>query len=82
MRTVDEDEPLELWAACRDALQRPVGELRAVHLDGRDRPAHVAPDEPRLIERWDGVQWLPETIADGYAAAQRIVHGIRGDGVF
>lgn len=79
---MDQDEPLELWAACREAVRRPVGELRAVRLDRREAPAHVDPRGPRLIERWDGVQWMPETIADGYAAAQRIVHGIRGDGRF
>ncbi|MFF4330731.1 DUF6087 family protein [Streptomyces sp. NPDC001591] len=75
------EEPLDLWAACRDALRRPVGELRAVLLDGTDSPAHVRPSEPRLILRWDGTEWVPETIAPDYATAQRIVHGIRGDGV-
>ncbi|MER7845984.1 DUF6087 family protein [Kitasatospora sp. NPDC096077] len=79
---MDEDEPLELWAECRSAFQRPAGELRAVHLDEIDRPAHVNPAAPRLIERWDGVQWVPETIATDFAAAQRLVHGIRGDGSF
>lgn len=77
----DPEEPLELRAACRDALRRPVGELKAVLMDGQESPAHVRPSEPRLILRWDGVGWVPETIAEDYAAAQRIVHGIRGDGV-
>ncbi|MEV7589716.1 DUF6087 family protein [Streptomyces sp. NPDC089922] len=77
-----QDEPLELWAACRDALRRPVGELKAALLDdGTESPAHVRPSEPRLILRWDGTQWVPETIAPDYPTAQRIVHGIRGDGV-
>ncbi|MFD5438153.1 DUF6087 family protein [Kitasatospora sp. NPDC127067] len=74
------NEPLELWAACREALRRPVGELKAVRLDGRQVASHVDPSAPRLILRWDGVEWVPETIANGYATAQRIVHGIRGDG--
>ncbi|WP_369184625.1 DUF6087 family protein [Streptomyces sp. Y1] len=49
---------------------------------GREAAAHAEPKEPRLILRWDGVQWVPETIAPDYAAAQRLVHGIRGDGSF
>ncbi|MER6517974.1 DUF6087 family protein [Streptomyces sp. NPDC001553] len=77
----DADEPLELWAACRDALRRPAGELKAVMMDGRESPAHLRPSEPRLILRWDGIEWVPDTIAEDYATAQRIVHGIRGDGV-
>ncbi|MCB5179524.1 DUF6087 family protein [Streptomyces antimicrobicus] len=77
----DGDEPLELWAACRDALRRPTGEMKAVLLDGTESPTHVRPSEPRLILRWDGIEWLPQSIAPDYAAAQRVVHGIRGDGV-
>ncbi|WP_049649987.1 DUF6087 family protein [Kitasatospora sp. MY 5-36] len=76
----DSNEPLELWAACRDALRRPAGDLKAVRLDGRQAASHVDPSEPRLILRWDGAEWVPETVADDYPAAQRIVHGIRGDG--
>lgn len=30
--------------------------------------------------RWDGYQWLPETVAEDYATAQRILHGIEGAG--
>ncbi|MFJ9772034.1 DUF6087 family protein [Kitasatospora sp. NPDC101157] len=79
---MDEDEPLASWAERREQRLRPVGQLRAVRLTvGRQRGAHVAPDEPRLIMRWDGYQWLPETVAENYAAAQRILHGIEGDGV-
>ncbi|MFJ6772448.1 DUF6087 family protein [Kitasatospora sp. NPDC091257] len=78
---MDEEEPLASWAARREQQLRPVGQLRAVRLmDGRPRGAHVAPGEPRLIVRWDGYQWLPETVAEDYAAAQRILHGIEGGG--
>ncbi|MFI8459367.1 DUF6087 family protein [Kitasatospora sp. NPDC085464] len=77
----EEEEPLASWAARREQRLRPVGQLRAVRLvDERSRGAHVAPREPRLIVRWDGYQWLPETVAEDYAAAQRILHGIEGDG--
>ncbi|MBV2154003.1 DUF6087 family protein [Kitasatospora sp. SUK 42] len=79
---MDEDEPLASWAARREQRLRPVGQLRAVRLvDEQRRGAHVAPGEPRLIVRWDGYQWLPETVAEDYAAAQRILYGIEGDGV-
>ncbi|WP_030058292.1 MULTISPECIES: DUF6087 family protein [Streptomyces] len=78
---MDEEESLASWAARREQRLRPVGQLRAVRLaDGQQRGAHVAPGEPRLIMRWDGFQWLPETVVDDYAAAQRILHGIEGDG--
>ncbi|MER6299961.1 DUF6087 family protein [Kitasatospora sp. NPDC001539] len=79
---MDEDEPLAAWAARREQRLRPVGQLRAVRLGGEQRRgAHVEPAEPRLIVRWDGYQWLAETVAEDYAAAQRILHGIEGDGV-
>ncbi|GAB7183165.1 DUF6087 family protein [Kitasatospora sp. Ki12] len=79
---MDEEEPLASWAARREQRLRPVGQLRAVRLaDGRPGGAHVAPGEPRLIVRWDGYQWLPETVAEDYAAAQRILHGVEGDGL-
>ncbi|MFB7663983.1 DUF6087 family protein [Kitasatospora sp. NPDC056138] len=77
---MDEDEPLELWAARRDAVRRPLGDLTALMLDGS--PAtHTRPTEPRMVMEWDGVQWLLHAVADNYAAAQRILHGIKGDGV-
>ncbi|TQF02500.1 hypothetical protein E6W39_09720 [Kitasatospora acidiphila] len=77
---MDEDEPLEQWAARRDAMRRPVGELKAVMLDGL-AATHVRPTEPRLILCWDGVEWVPHTVADDYPTAQRILHGIKGDGM-
>ncbi|MEU3570214.1 DUF6087 family protein [Kitasatospora sp. NPDC036755] len=78
---MDEEEPLASWAARREQRLRPVGQLRAVRLTGgRPGGAHVAPGEPRLIVRWDGYQWLPETVAADYATAQRILHGTEGAG--
>ncbi|MFI6155062.1 DUF6087 family protein [Kitasatospora sp. NPDC051170] len=78
---MDEDEPLEQWAARREARRRPVGELRAVTIGHEGAPAHLHPKEPRLVSRWDGYEWVPETIAANYASAQRFLHGIQGDGV-
>ncbi|MFF8731289.1 DUF6087 family protein [Streptomyces sp. NPDC015171] len=77
-----EDEPLEQWAEPRDKRLRPVGEREGVHLgNGAQRAAHLLPDAPRLIVEWDGHQWVPLTAVDDYAAAQRMLHGIEGDGL-
>ncbi|MDH6116157.1 hypothetical protein ABH930_001980 [Kitasatospora sp. GAS204A] len=77
----ESEEPLELWAARRDALRRKVGERRVSHADGVLRASHVDPAAPRVVEEWDGVQWVVVGATDGYAAAQRAFHGITGDGV-
>ncbi|MDH6579479.1 DUF6087 family protein [Kitasatospora sp. MAP5-34] len=71
------EEPLELWAARREALRRPVGERRVVRADGLRRAAHVDPAVPRVVEEWDGVQWVIVATAEDYAAGQRASHGIR-----
>ncbi|GAB2733887.1 DUF6087 family protein [Kitasatospora kifunensis] len=77
----DEDEPLEVWAQRRAKRLRPVGQLKVVTIGHEDAPAHLQQHLPRLVSRWDGVQWIPQTIAENYAAAQRILHGIVVDGV-
>lgn len=71
-----EDEPFGEWAErwLRRRAQR-VGEMDAVPLTrGPRRAAHVNPDKPRVIVRWDGYQWQPVTITDDYAAAQRYLN--------
>ncbi|MFE6847644.1 DUF6087 family protein [Streptomyces sp. NPDC057686] len=72
------EEPFEEWAAnllARRAAR--VGTLRALPMDGSaGRGAHVNPTAPRLMARWDGYRWVPETVAADYAAAQRMLHGI------
>lgn len=78
---VDEDEPLEQWAARREERRRPVGRLKAVTIGHADAPAHRHQHLPRLVSGWDGYPWVPETIAENFAAAQRILHSIEGDGV-
>ncbi|MFJ9815032.1 DUF6087 family protein [Streptomyces sp. NPDC101151] len=75
------DEPLNEWADRRAARLRPVGERRAVALGtGPQRAAHLDRDTPRMIMEWDGYQWVPVTTVDDYAAAQRLLNGIEGDG--
>lgn len=76
-----DEEPLERWAARREAKRRPVGDLKAVLLHRLAGGAHVQRDAPRLILSWDGYQWLPEAVAPDYPTAQRILNGIEGDGV-
>ncbi|MFE4263324.1 DUF6087 family protein [Streptomyces sp. NPDC056883] len=58
-----EEEPLDKWAQRFLARQQGrVGRLRAVPMaPGPARAAHVEPDKPRVIERWDGYSWLPYT---------------------
>jgi hypothetical protein len=77
----DHDEPLDQWAAKREARLRPVGVLKAVVIGHQDAAAHRYPGLPRVILRWDGYAWAPEAIADDYAATQRFLHGIEGDGI-
>ncbi|MGW6919080.1 DUF6087 family protein [Kitasatospora sp. NPDC054939] len=78
---MENEEPLAQWAARRAARLRPVGQLKAVTIDHENAPVHLHQDRPRAILRWDGYQWVPEALAPNFAVAQRIVHGIEGDGV-
>lgn len=59
----EQDEPLENWAARRDARRPRVGEQRPAPLAGELRGAHVAPDAPRGVEVWDGQAWVPSGAA-------------------
>ncbi|MEU3826905.1 hypothetical protein GT045_22770 [Streptomyces sp. SID486] len=72
---MDADEPLDEWAKRREERKRPIGELKAVILGHEHAAAHLHPRAPRVILRWDGYQWSPYRMADGYAAAQRVLHG-------
>jgi len=72
-----DDEPLERWARRREAKLRPEGTLRVTVLGGDARSAaHIDPDKPRLIERWDGYQWVAWAIADDYKAACRLLNPV------
>ncbi|WP_374777130.1 DUF6087 family protein [Streptomyces sp. NBC_01310] len=75
---VSEEEPLEAWAKrYLDRRAARIGELRAVPIGGNNgRGAHIDPRAPRVMMRWDGYQWVAESVAADYAAAQRILHGI------
>ncbi|WP_328310331.1 DUF6087 family protein [Streptomyces sp. NBC_00442] len=67
------DEPLEEWAERREAK---IGRLRAVPIVTGDGPrgAHLNPDAPRAIERWNGYFWEPYAFAASLAEAKRILY--------
>ncbi|MGW2865778.1 hypothetical protein BLA24_26085 [Streptomyces cinnamoneus] len=67
------DEPLEEWAERREAK---IGRLRAVPIVTGDGPrgAHLNPDAPRAIERWNGYSWEPYAFAASLAEAKRILY--------
>lgn len=71
-----EEEPLDKWAQRFLARQQErVGRLRAVPMaPGPARAAHVEPDKPRAIERWNGYAWQPYTVAANYAQAKQILY--------
>ncbi|MFJ2895827.1 DUF6087 family protein [Streptomyces sp. NPDC087218] len=65
-----DDEPLDEWAARRDANRPAPGERRAVPLgEGPARGRHVDPAAPRGMLEWDGHQWVPSGVAEDRAAA-------------
>lgn len=78
---MDNEEPLADWAEKREQRLRPVGQLKVVIIGHEGRAAHLHQELPRLILRWDGYQWVPESYAENFGSAQRLLHGIEGDGV-
>ncbi|WP_138896534.1 DUF6087 family protein [Streptomyces chryseus] len=67
------DESLSEWAERRDTK---IGRLRAVPIVSGDGPkgAHLNPDAPRAIERWNGHAWEPYAFAANLAEAKRILY--------
>ncbi|GHH95013.1 DUF6087 family protein [Streptomyces capillispiralis] len=67
-----DDEPLSQWAERR--AER-VGQLRAVPFVSGEGPrgAHLNPDAPRAIQRWNGHMWEPYAFAANLAEAQRVL---------
>lgn len=65
-----DDEPLDDWAARREARRPTPGDRKAVPLgDGPERGAHVCPDAPRGMLEWDGHRWVPSGVADDRTTA-------------
>ncbi|MEU2159329.1 DUF6087 family protein [Streptomyces sp. NPDC019396] len=73
---VMDDEPLAEWARRRDERRAQTrGRLRAVPLtEGPHRAAHISPATPRAIQRWDGTEWVTESIAANLASAQALLY--------
>jgi len=65
-----DDEPLDEWAARREASRPAPGDRKAVPLgDGPEQGGHVDPDAPRGMLEWDGHQWVPGGVADDHTTA-------------
>jgi hypothetical protein len=79
---VEEPEiPLERWLELRDLRGPKTGERRMVRTDGRRCASHLDPKAPRIVVEFDGFAWQSIAVAEDYAAAQRMLHHIEGDGV-
>ncbi|WP_431781076.1 DUF6087 family protein [Streptomyces chumphonensis] len=68
-----DEEPLKDWAERRDGR---IGRLRAVHAVTGQGPqgAHVEPEAPRVIERWNGYAWEPHLFAASLAEAKAVLY--------
>ncbi|WP_443041116.1 DUF6087 family protein [Streptomyces sp. B21-102] len=65
-----DDEPLDEWAARREAHRPKPGNRKAVPLgEGPERGGHVDPGAPRGTLEWDGHQCVPPGVAEDHAAA-------------
>lgn len=68
-----DDEPLSDWVARRD--ERRAGRFRVeVLAPGGPHAAHVRPEMPRLVSRWNGYEWEAVTVAVDLADAQRVMY--------
>ncbi|WP_374207888.1 DUF6087 family protein [Streptomyces sp. MUM 203J] len=76
-----DEEPLEEWAARREAGRPRTGERRAVPLgDSETRGGHVNPQAPRGVTEWDGHQWVPAGVTeDRESALETTGQGTAGD---
>ncbi|WP_078872578.1 MULTISPECIES: DUF6087 family protein [Streptomyces] len=71
-----DEEPLAEWARRRAARRELAkGRLRAVSLaSGDNRGAHVAPEAPRVIQKYDGTQWVTVGVVENWAAAKAVLY--------
>ncbi|MFD7104606.1 DUF6087 family protein [Streptomyces celluloflavus] len=67
---MDDEEPLADYMARRDSR---IGRLRAVHACGPQRGEHVDPEQPRLIQRWNGSAWEVFTMAANLSEARKLL---------
>ncbi|MEV1008083.1 DUF6087 family protein [Streptomyces sp. NPDC049881] len=70
---MDDEEPLADWAERRAA--RRSDRYRVVTLTpGPCAGAHVRPEAPRLVCRWNGYEWEAVAVAANLAETQRILY--------
>ncbi|MFD9793452.1 DUF6087 family protein [Streptomyces sp. NPDC059070] len=70
------EEPLEEWARRREERRaRSAGKLRAIPLTrGPHQGAHIEPDTPRVIQEWNGSEWVAVGVAEDLAAAKALLY--------
>ncbi|WP_052848234.1 DUF6087 family protein [Streptomyces avicenniae] len=68
-----DEEPLAAWAARRESRRNAL--YRVVTLTPGPRAgAHVRPEAPRLVCRWNGYEWEAVAVAADLAETQRILY--------
>ncbi|MFJ3446108.1 DUF6087 family protein [Streptomyces sp. NPDC086081] len=70
-----DDEPLEQWVERREERRPARGERRLAPLGDQERGAHVDSHAPRVIQEWDGHQWVPVGVAEDFTTAAQEAGG-------
>ncbi|MDT3728378.1 DUF6087 family protein [Streptomyces sp. DSM 41972] len=72
---VNADNPL----AAYDKRRQPPMDVHRRHRPVHGGASHLRPDEPRVLEQWDGFTYVPAGTAPDLATAQAWVNGPRPD---
>ncbi|MYZ09655.1 hypothetical protein GT028_20085 [Streptomyces sp. SID2999] len=70
---VDADNPL----AAYDKRRRPPMDVYRRHRPAHGGASHLRPDEPRVLEEWNGFAYEPAGTAPGLAAAREWVNELQ-----
>ncbi|AVI00242.1 hypothetical protein C5L38_34895 (plasmid) [Streptomyces sp. WAC00288] len=73
---VDADDPL----AAYDKRRRPPMDVHRRHRPVHGGAGHLRPEEPRILEQWDGFNYVPAGTAPDLATAQAWMNGTGPDG--
>lgn len=73
------DEPLGEWARRREERRNASkGKLRAIPLtEGSRCGQHVEPAAPRVIQEWNGSEWVAMGVVEDLAAVQAIRYPVQ-----
>ncbi|MFE9687813.1 DUF6087 family protein [Streptomyces sp. NPDC006285] len=69
----DTDNPLAPY----DKRRRPPMDIHRRHRPAHGGASHLRPDEPRVLEEWNGFTYQPAGTASSLAAAQRWVNELQ-----